>query len=158
MASLKHLLVGEQGHSGFVKEIHDRKGFSRRSRAKRHWLAAEAQDRARQGRRGLSRPQQQSNMNKKNITVWRASQSNTTFCRGCGQVQGNVYLETDREHCWASCMRRLGIVCCTAQAEVACPPQRLYIPKARWAPSALDNATGLSDSGPGSRCSWTGLS
>lgn len=29
--------------------------------------------------------------------------------------------------------------------------------KARWAPSGLDNAVGLSDSGPGNRCRWPGL-
>lgn len=52
--------------------------------------------------------------------------------------------------------------CCTDQAEVEClpqpiTPQRLYIPRARWAPSGLDNAMVLSDSGPGNRCSWPGL-
>lgn len=36
-------------------------------------------------------------------------------------------------------------------------PQRLYIPRARWTPSGLDNAMVLSDSGPGNRCSRPGL-
>lgn len=52
VAPLKHLLVGEEGHSGPVQEIHARKGVSRKSRAERCWLAAEAPDRTRQVGKG----------------------------------------------------------------------------------------------------------
>lgn len=64
MASLKHQLVGEEGHSGFVEEYMIEKasaGRAEQSRAGRFGLATEAPDGTRQGRKGLIRPQLQRN-------------------------------------------------------------------------------------------------